>query len=152
MESDRESLLVAGAKPFEILVAEDNLDDAELIRLALLEHGVVCTLRVIRDGAEVIAFLRSLDTDPKIPLDLLIVDMNLPKRNGEDILKCLRSTENYAQTPVVVVCGLSSDVIEEKATKHAAMVYFHKPLTLDGFMQLGALVRKVLPKETRGAA
>src|SRR5579862_8169377 len=78
----------------EILLAEDNLEEAELVRLAPKEHGVKCTLRVIRDGGETITFLGSLDGDPKRPaLDLLIVDMNLPKRSGEFIFKYMRSTE-----------------------------------------------------------
>jgi CheY-like chemotaxis protein len=145
--------MMAETEHFEILLAEDNPEDAELVRLALMEHGVKCTLRVIRDGAEAIAFLGSLDADPKSPaLDLLIVDMNLPKRSGEDILKCLRSTEKYAQTPVIVMSGLIAGTIEEKATRHAAMVYFQKPLTLNGFMQLGSIFRDVLQEQTRGAA
>jgi len=151
---DLESLvaMMAGTKPFEVLLAEDSPEDAELVRMALKEHGVECTLRLIRDGAEVITFLTSLDADPKNPaLDLLIVDMNLPKRSGEDILKCLRSTENYAQTPVIVMSGLIAGAVEEKATRHAAVVYFQKPSILDGFMQLGSIVRKVLQKQTRGA-
>jgi DNA-binding response OmpR family regulator len=147
------AMIAAGTKPFEILLAEDSLEDAELVRLALKEHGVECVLRVFRDGEEAITFLRSLDADPKGPaLDLLIVDMNLPKRSGEDILKCLRSTENYARTPVIVMSGLMARATEEKATRHAAMLYFQKPSTLDGFMQLGSIVRNVLRKQARGAA
>ena len=145
------TMMAAGTKPFEILLAEDSLGDVELVRLALKEHGVECMLRVFRDGEEAITFLRSLDADPKGPaLDLLIVDMNLPKRSGEDVLKCLRPTENYAQTPVDVMSSLIAGANKEKATKHAAMV-LQKPLTLDGFMQLGSIVRKVLQKQARGA-
>jgi CheY-like chemotaxis protein len=145
--------MMAETKPFEILLAEDNPQDAELVRLALEEHHVHCTLRVIRDGAQVITLLDSLDADPKTPaLDLLMVDMNLPKRSGEDILKCLRSTEHYGQTPVIVISGLATGAVEEKATRNAAMVYFKKPSTLDEFMQLGSIVRNVLEKKTRGAA
>jgi len=146
-------MIAAGTRPSEIRLAEDRLEDAELVRLALKKHGVECVLRVFHDGEEAITFLRSLDANPKGPaLDLLIVDMNLPKRSGEEILKCLRSTENYAQTPVVVMSGLLAGATEEKATRHAAMVYFQKPSTLDGFMQLGSIVRDVLQEETRGAA
>ncbi len=153
LELESLSAMMEETGHFEILLAEDNPEDAELVRLALKEHGVKCTLRVIRDGAETITFLGALDADTKSPaLDLLIVDMNLPKRSGEDILKCLRSTENYAQTPVIVMSGLIAGAVEEKATRHAAMVYFQKPLTLDGFMQLGSIVRNVLQKQTRGAA
>jgi DNA-binding response OmpR family regulator len=156
LNPDLESLgamMSAGTKPFEILLAEDSLGDAELVRLALKEHSVECVLRILRDGEEVITFLRSLDADPKGPaLDLLIMDMNLPKRSGEDILRCLRSTANYAQTPVIVMSGLIAGATEEKATRHAAIVYFQKSSTLDGFMQLGSIVRNVLQKQTRGAA
>ena len=110
-------------------------------------------LRVFRDGEEVIAFLKSLDADRNGPaLDLLIIDMNLPKRSGEEILKCLRCTENYAQRPVIVMSGLIAGATEEKATRHAAIVYFQKPSELDGFMQLGSIVRNVLQNQARGAA
>ena len=147
------AMMVARTKRFEILLAEDSLEDAELVRLALKEHGVECVLRVFRDGEEATTFLRGLDADPKGPaLSLLIVDMNLPKRSGEEIVKCLRSTENYAQTPVIVMSGLIACGTEEKATRHAAMVYFQQPSTLDGFMQLGSIVRNVLQKQARGAA
>jgi DNA-binding response OmpR family regulator len=146
------TMMAAGTEPFEILLAEDSLGDAELVRMALKEHGVECMLRVFRDGDEAITFLRDLDADPKGPaLDLLVVDMNLPKSSGEDILKCLRSTENYAQTPVIVMSCVIAGAAEEKATRHAAIVYFEKPSTLDGFMQLGSIVRNVLQKYTRGA-
>jgi DNA-binding response OmpR family regulator len=141
------------SKPFEILLAEDNPQDAELVRMALKEHRVDCALRVIPDGAQAITFLDTLDANPKSPaLDLLLVDMNLPKRSGEDILKRLRSTEHYARTPVIVMSGLPAEAVEEKATRHAATVYFKKPLTLDEFMQLGSIVRNVLERKTRGAA
>ena len=149
------AMIAAGTKPFETLLAEDSLEDAELVRLALKEHGVECVLRVFRDGEEAITFLRSLDADPKGPaLDLLIVDMNLPKRSGEDILKCLRSSENYARTPVIVaMSSLIARATEEKATRHAAMLYFQKPSTLDGFMQLGSdCPQRSAGKQARGAA
>jgi CheY-like chemotaxis protein len=136
---------------FEILLADDNPEDAELVRLAPKEHGVKCTLRVISDGAETIEFLGSFDGNPKSPaLDLFIVDMNLPKRSGDDILRCLRCTDNYAPTPIIAMSGLIADAMKGKVTKHAAMV-FQKPLTVDGFMQLGSIVRNVLQKQARGA-
>jgi chemotaxis family two-component system response regulator Rcp1 len=121
------------------------------VRLTLKEHGLECVLRALRDK-EAITFLRGVDSGPKGPaLDLLIVDMNLPKRSGEEIVKCLRSTENCAQTPVIVMSGLIAGGTEEKATRHAAIVYFQKPSTLDGFMQPGSTVRNVPRKKARGS-
>ena len=130
---------------FEILLAEDNSADVALVRRALKEHGIQCVLHVIQDGAQAIQWIGNLDADPKASqLDLVLLDMHLPKRHGEDILKRLRSTERYAQTPVIMMTSASTSRIEEIATKHAAVVYFVKPSSLEKFMQLGAIVQLVL--------
>jgi len=143
----------AETKPFEIVLAEDNPADAELVRMALKEHHVHCTLRVLRDGAKAVELLESLDTDPKSPpLDLLLLDMHLPKLDGAEILHRLRSTERHGQMPVIVLSGLNSPMIEETATRHAALFYFRKPSSFEEHMQLGGIVRGVLQNTTRGAA
>ena len=132
-------------QPFEILIAEDNPADVALVREALKLHDVDCMLRVLRDGEQALALLDSLDRDPKLPrVDLLILDMHLPKHDGEDILKRLRSTEHYAQMPVIVMTSQSSSSLEAEATKHAALFYFRKPSTLDELSELGLVVRNVL--------
>jgi CheY-like chemotaxis protein len=111
--------MMAPTNPFEILLAADSLEDTELVCLALE---------------------KALEADRNGPaLDLLIIDMNLPKRSGEEILKCLSCTENYAQTPAIVMIGLIAGATEEKATRYAAM-------------QLGSIVRNVLQNQARGAA
>lgn len=135
-------------KPVEILLAEDNPADVALVRRALKEHRVDCVLNVVRDGAAAIQWIQTRDTDSRLlPLDLLLVDMHLPKRDGEDILKHLRATENYGQTPVIAMSSLDSSINEEKTVGHDALVYFKKPSTLDEFMQLGAIVRGVLARK-----
>jgi CheY-like chemotaxis protein len=128
-----------------ILVAEDNPADVTLVREALKRHDVDCTLHVSNDGAKAIAFLNALDRDPKLPrLDLVLLDMHLPKLDGEDILKRLRSTEHYGQTPVIVMTASDAPDDREKAEKNAALSYFRKPTSLAEYMKLGALVRSVL--------
>jgi CheY-like chemotaxis protein len=105
---------------FNILIAEDNAADVGLVREALRAHEVDCDLHVASDGSAAISFIREMDADPRSPLlDLVLVDMHLPKRDGEDILRCLRSTERYGQVPVVVMTGADSSIIEEKPTRHA---------------------------------
>lgn len=138
-------------RPFQILLAEDRPEDEELVRMALKKHHVQCTLHVIRDGAKAIGFINGLDNDPHAPaLDLCLVDMHLPKCGGEDILKCLWSTEHYAQTPVIVMSG-NAPYVEAAAAKHAALQFFQKPSTLDEFLRLGSIVQNLLRK-TIGAA
>jgi DNA-binding response OmpR family regulator len=70
--------------------------------------------------------------------------MHLPKHDGEDILKRLRSTEHYAQTPVIVMTAQSTALREEQAMKNAALFCLRKPSTLEELSQLGAVVRNVL--------
>lgn len=144
--------MYANKRRFEILIAEDNSADVGLVREALREHELDCVLHVVTDGASAIAFINGLDSDPESPeLDCVLVDMHLPKRSGEDFLHSLRCTERNAQVPVIVMTGAHSTSIEEKAMKHAALSYFRKPSTLDGFLELGAIVRDILMKDRREA-
>ena len=136
-------------RPSEIILAEDNAADVVLVREALKEHHVDCVLHVIRDGAEAITFIENLDADPKAPpLDLLLLDMHLPKREGQDVLRRLRTSRRYAQTPVLIMTSLESTLIADNVLRHAALSYFRKPSTLDEFMQLGAIVQRLLGVNT----
>jgi DNA-binding response OmpR family regulator len=129
----------------QIVLAEDNEADAALVRRALLEAGVECVLRVMKDGEQAISFIETLDVDPMSPpIDLLLVDMHLPKCDGEDILRRLRSTDNYSQTPVIVMSSSGAARDYESARKHAAIHYFRKPFSLDEFMEIGVIVRTVV--------
>jgi CheY-like chemotaxis protein len=140
------------ARPFQILLAEDSPEDADLVQMALKKHRVQCTLHLVRDGAKAIELINSLDSDPHAPaLDLCLVDMHLPKRGGEDILKSLRSKEHYAQTPVIVMSGINAPYIEEAVAKDAALVFFQKPSTLDEYLRLGSIVQNLLQKRIEAA-
>ena len=131
-------------KPFEILLAEDSEGDAELVRQALKEHNIDCSLHIVSDGARAIEFINRIDTDPNArPMDLLLLDLRLPICDGDEVLTRLRSTKHYAHTPVIVMTGLSSSAVKEKALRHDAMLYFEKPSTLDEFLQLGSMIRRV---------
>lgn len=130
---------------YTILLAEDSAADISLVRLALRDHRLDYVLHVATDGQEVIRFIQKADEDRKAPgLDLLLLDMHLPKYDGEDILKFLRSTEFYAQLPVVVMSSSDAPADHGRAEKHAALFYFRKPSRLDEFLQLGIIVREIL--------
>jgi CheY-like chemotaxis protein len=132
---------------YHILLAEDSAADIGIVRIALRDQGLDHVLHVARDGEEAISFIEKADNDRKAPgPDLLLLDMHLPKYNGEEILKCLRSTERYAQIPVVIMTSSDAPADHDLAQKHAALFYFRKPSRLDEFMQLGAIVRDILTK------
>lgn len=131
--------------PNHIVLAEDNPGDVGLVREALRQHNVHCELRVISDGAEVLAFIDRLDLDATLPCpDLLLLDMHLPKRNGQEVLNYLRASERCGQTPVVVLTSSDWIADRESAEKNAAACYFRKPTSLSQFMGLGIIVKEVL--------
>lgn len=132
--------------PFEVLVAEDNPVDVALVREALKEQSLDCNLHVLPDGARTIAFLDELDARADQPLDLILLDMHLPKYDGEEILRRLRSTENYAQTPVIVMTASDSPYDQDTAERHAALHYFLKPSNLTEFLQLGQIIKDILAR------
>jgi CheY-like chemotaxis protein len=134
----------------QIVLAEDNPADVGLVRAALREHGVDCELHV-SDGEEVLSFINSLDLDSKIPCpDLLLLDLYLPKRDGNEILKYLRASERCAQTPVVILTSSDAPSDHENAEKNAAIHYFRKPSTLGKFLELGIIVKAVIVRAQDG--
>lgn len=137
--------MLTGNRPYHILLAEDSAGDVGLVRIALRGQNLDHVLHVARDGEEAIAFIEAADNDSKAAgPDLLLLDMHLPRYSGEQILQRLRSTERYAQTPVVVMTSSAAPEDFERAQKHAALFYFQKPSRLEEFIQLGAIVRDIL--------
>jgi CheY-like chemotaxis protein len=136
-------------RPYHILLAEDSAADVTIVRLALRDQNLDHVLHVARDGEEAISFIEKADSDSRAPgPDLLLLDMHLPRYNGEQILQRLRSTERYAQTPVVVMSSSAAPEDQDSAQKHAALFYFRKPSRLEEFIQLGVIVRDILVRKT----
>jgi CheY-like chemotaxis protein len=143
----------AQKKPYEILVAEDNPADIGLVREALRKYEVDCSLSLVYDGAQAIVYINRLDADPGAPRpDLILLDMQLPKRTGAEVLRCIRSTERYRRIPVIVMTGGDSNMAREKAVSDPAVSYFTKPCDLNAFLELGLMVRHILTRENIGAA
>jgi len=133
--------------PYHIVLAEDNPADVGLVRVALREHAVDCDLRVISDGEAVVSFINGLDRDSELPCpDLVLLDLHLPKRDGNEILRHLRASERCWRTPVVMLT--SSDArLDRQHEKKATTHYFQKSSSLDQFLQLGRMVKEVIRNE-----
>jgi CheY-like chemotaxis protein len=134
-----------------ILLAEDNPADVLLVREAIDNRALNCEIRVISDGERVLQFIERIEADRALPLpQLILLDLNLPKRDGAAILKSLRASERCGQTPVVILTSSDSPRDEENATRFAALHYFRKGTSLEQFMKLGDIVNDII-EPTLGA-
>jgi two-component system, chemotaxis family, response regulator Rcp1 len=126
----------------EILLAEDNPADVYLIREALKEHGVSCTVRTVADGKDVLALISAAD-NKWIP-DLIILDLNLPRHDGIEILQKVRATEAISHVPIVVLTSSDSPRDRITATNLGATRYVRKPSNLEQFLRLGEQFKELL--------
>jgi DNA-binding response OmpR family regulator len=116
-----------------------------LIREALQEHGVEGELLVASDGDKAMRFIEALDAKPEIACpDLIIIDLNLPKTPGTEVLKRMRQLDRCRDVPVVILS--SSDAAHDKANaaQLGASRYLRKPLRLQEFLSLGAVFKALM--------
>jgi len=131
-------------RPYRILLAEDSAGDVGLVRIALRDQRLDHILQVVSDGAEAIGIIEAADNDRNVLLDLLLLDMHLPKYDGDEILERLRSTKRYTDLPVVVMTSTRAPQDCERAQKYAPTFYFRKPSSLDEYRHLGVIVFDIL--------
>jgi len=115
-----------------------------LIRKALEEHGVEGELLVVTDGEEAIEFIQALETQGVACPDLAIIDLNLPRKSGRDILEILRSLPACHAMPVVVLSSSDAPQDRADAIRLGANQYLPKPSGLDEFLGLGAIFKTML--------
>jgi len=129
----------------DILLAEDNPADVYLIREALREHGVDCALRIASDGGEVLGIISSERAQVDAQgLGLIILDLNLPRHDGTEILQRLREATEFAHIPVVVLTSSDSPRDRLVASQLGAACYLRKPSSLEQFLSLGAVFKDLL--------
>ena len=128
-----------------ILLVEDNPGDVILIREMLREHGLRGELSVIGDGDIACEFIARLDRDPGIPCPgLLILDLNLPRRSGHEVLKMFRESDRCSKIPVAILSSSSAPKDRDAVAALGADTYIQKPISLEEFMQIGAILKQVL--------
>jgi DNA-binding response OmpR family regulator len=131
--------------PANILLVEDAEPDVFLVREALRQAGLDFNLNVLDDGEKAVDFIDRLNQDSNLDCpSLVLLDLNLPKRSGDQILEHMRQSERFKSVPVIVVTSSDSPRDKAQTTRLGATKYFRKPSRLDEFMKLGLLVRDVL--------
>jgi CheY-like chemotaxis protein len=129
---------------WNLLLAEDNLPDALLVREAVRIHDLPLNIYSAADGQEAIAFIAKAEQDETAPCPhLLLLDLNLPKVEGFEVLRRLRESKRLAEIPVLIVS--SSDSPGDRSAAAALSAgYFRKSTSYEEFLELGAVLKKLL--------
>jgi chemotaxis family two-component system response regulator Rcp1 len=127
----------ANGRPVEILLVEDNPGDVRLTKEALKEGNLLNKLSVVGDGMEALAFLRREGkfADSARP-DMILLDLNLPKKSGLEVLADVKADENLRRTPVVVLTTSQAEQDIVKSYNLYANCYISKPVDLGEFMNV----------------
>ena len=133
-----------------IVIVEDNPADVLLLRAALKIHEVNSVLYVARDGEEAIHVLEDVDkTEIPCP-DLIVLDLNLPRRSGFEVLERVRASEKCGKKPVVILSSSEAAIDRAQAARLGASCYIRKPSTLKDFMSICAKLNAMLAGPVAG--
>ena len=127
----------AGGQPVEILLVEDSPSDVELTREALAEAKLRNHLHVASDGVAALAFLRREGAHAAAPRpDLVLLDLNLPRRDGREVLAELKADPALANIPVVILTTSAAEEDILRSYQLHANCYVTKPVDLDQFINV----------------
>ncbi|CAN1526262.1 CheY FOG, CheY-like receiver [Flavobacteriaceae bacterium] len=122
-------------KRIHILLVEDNEGDILLTTEALEEGKIINKVSVVKDGKLAIDFLNNKEpyADAEIP-NLILLDINLPKKNGHEVLKYIKGSEKFRHIPIIMLTTSSSEKDIHEAYNHYANCFITKPVDVDDFM------------------
>jgi CheY-like chemotaxis protein len=124
-------------KPIEVLLVEDNPGDAQLTRIALNDGKMCINLSLTEDGVDALAFLRKQGNYADAPRpDLILLDLNLPRKDGREVLAEIKADPSLRRIPVVVLTTSQSDTDILQAYELAANCFITKPVDFDQFVKI----------------
>lgn len=127
-----------------ILVVEDNPADVSLLRQALLEHGVNLPIVVVSDGEKAMRFVDRSRAELFSAPKLIVLDLNLPKRHGREVLEYIRAQNAWNKVPLAVLSSSAAMRDRDDAQRLGASRYIRKPLDLDEFIAIGSALKDML--------
>lgn len=124
-------------KLVHVLLVEDNDGDILLIKEAFEDAKIHINISVVKDGKEAMDFLNKENkyTTVETP-DLLLLDINLPKKNGHEVLQYIKGNENLRQIPVVILTTSSADKDINKSYSNYVNCYITKPVDVNDFLSI----------------
>ena len=124
-------------RPLEILLVEDNLADVRLLAEVLKEGKDYHRMNVVTNGVEAMSYLNRKGKFSDAPRpDIILLDLNLPKKDGREVLKEIKSDKKFKRIPVVVLTTSDSEEDVSKSYEYHANCYITKPVDLDQFIQV----------------
>jgi chemotaxis family two-component system response regulator Rcp1 len=130
-------LIGTGAGAIEVLLVEDSPGDVRLTREAFKDAKVHIHLHVASDGAEAMDFLEKLGKHADAPRpDLILLDLNLPKKDGREVLEEIKASPTLKTIPVVILTTSASGADIMQSYQHHANCYIAKPVDLEGFLKV----------------
>lgn len=125
------------AGPVNILLVEDNPGDARLMREALAHDGTPSKLAVVEDGDQALRYLHRNDPfSEAVRPDLIFLDLNLPKKDGREVLAEVKADESLKRIPVIVLTTSEADRDVQRAYDLHANCYVKKPTDLDEYLDV----------------
>ena len=123
-------------KQFNILQVEDNEGDILLTTEALEEKKIVNKISVVKDGDKAIDFLNKKNEykDAELP-NLILLDINLPKKNGHEVLQYLKTNDKFKHIPIIMLTTSSSEKDIMMSYKHYANCFITKPVEVNDFIE-----------------
>lgn len=135
----------AVGRPMEILLVEDDLEDAGLTIEALRQRNVRCRVSLVRDGEEAMEFLNRQGRYGRVPRpDLILLDLRLPKKDGREVLAEVRASEQLRRVPVVVLTASATHREILRSENLHVEDYLVKPFDLEQFVGVVRSLRKYL--------
>ena len=126
-----------GGRPIQILMAEDNPDDIELTVEALKDARVGNFLSVVKNGEEAIAYLRCQGKYKQaVRPDLILLDLNMPKKNGRDVLREIKNDPLLKRIPVVILTTSQAEEDIRHTYDLHANCYITKPVDFNQFLKV----------------
>ncbi|HEY9601514.1 MAG TPA: response regulator [Allocoleopsis sp.] len=130
-------------RPIEILLVEDSPSDADLTVEALSDGKVLNNLHWVEDGVEALAFLRQQGKHANAPRpDLILLDLNLPKKDGREVLAEVKADPNLKRIPAIVLTTSAAERDILKTYELNANCYVTKPIDLDQFISAVKLIEQ----------
>jgi two-component system, chemotaxis family, response regulator Rcp1 len=124
-------------KPITILMVEDNATDVMITKEALEHAKVLNSLHVVNDGMEALEFLHRRGKYPKAPQpDLILLDLNMPRKNGQEVLSEIKADDRLKHIPVVILTTSKAEEDVIKAYGLHANCYVIKPVDFDVFAEV----------------